>query len=274
MFSLAFSSLGSPYYDVDQLIAMAVDNGYTGVELRFVRGEVDLTRLEEFSERNLEATRRHFDDAGVKVVCLDSSVHMASLDPQERAAQLRNAEDYARIAAGLGAPYIRVFGWDTPEGQDPDATFRGIADGLSDIAERTAALGVTSLIETHDSFSTASSVRRLLDAGVSDWLGVLWDTYHTFRFGESVQESWDLVGDRVHHVHMKDARTASPDEPFEGVLTGEGVTPIAEIVGVLEAGGYDEVVSFEWEKYWFPELAEPEVAIPQFARYLAGLSAR
>ena len=27
---------------------------------------------------------------------------------------------------------------------------------------------------------------------------------------------------------------------------------------------YDGYVSFEWEKYWHPEIEEPEVALPDF----------
>jgi hypothetical protein len=27
--------------------------------------------------------------------------------------------------------------------------------------------------------------------------------------------------------------------------------------------GYDEYLSLEWEKQWHPEIAEPEIALPQ-----------
>jgi len=29
---------------------------------------------------------------------------------------------------------------------------------------------------------------------------------------------------------------------------------------------YDAYVSFEWEKYWHPEIEEPEVALPDFVK--------
>jgi sugar phosphate isomerase/epimerase len=51
------------------------------------------------------------------------------------------------------------------------------------------------------------------------------------------------------------------------VLTGTGKLPLREIVANLNAIGYGRFVSFEWEKKWRPELAEPEVAIPQFAQW-------
>jgi fatty-acyl-CoA synthase len=34
--------------------------------------------------------------------------------------------------------------------------------------------------------------------------------------------------------------------------------------------GYDGYVSVEWEKRWHPELAEPEIALPQHIAWLRG----
>jgi hypothetical protein len=44
-------------------------------------------------------------------------------------------------------------------------------------------------------------------------------------------------------------------------------------VTLLEQGGYDGYLSFEWEKAWHPEIDEPEVAIPQYATYMRKLLA-
>lgn len=39
--------------------------------------------------------------------------------------------------------------------------------------------------------------------------------------------------------------------------------------GVHNGHGFLEGI--EWEKAWHPEIEDPEVAIPQFARYMAGV---
>jgi len=49
------------------------------------------------------------------------------------------------------------------------------------------------------------------------------------------------------------------------VLLGQGTVGVQEIVRVLAAGGYDGIYSFEWEKVWHPDIAEPDIAIPQYA---------
>ena len=45
-----------------------------------------------------------------------------------------------------------------------------------------------------------------------------------------------------------------------------------QAVSLLKAGGYDGYYSFEWEKWWHPELAEPEVAFPAYKAFCDGLA--
>ena len=39
--------------------------------------------------------------------------------------------------------------------------------------------------------------------------------------------------------------------------------PVIQMLGLLAAGGYRGWISVEWEKRWHPEIAEPQVALPQ-----------
>ena len=265
---LSFSTLGCPQYSLDQVVAMAADNDYNGVEIRFLRGEVGLEKLEEFSPTGIKETRRRLDDAGVEVACLDTSVRFTSPEPAERAAQHEAARTYARFAAELGAPYIRVFGGAVPDSspEREDAT-RRIAEGLAEAAAAVRGEGVTAVLETHDSFCTSAQVGELLSYAPNDDLAILWDVLHSYRNGEALETTWQALGDRIRHVHLKDSSDYSPTS-FDFRLTGEGTMPIAEFVDLLKRGGYDGYLSFEWEKAWHPEIEEPEVAIPQFAAYM------
>jgi hypothetical protein len=40
------------------------------------------------------------------------------------------------------------------------------------------------------------------------------------------------------------------------------------MIDLLAAGGYDGYLTLEWEKKWQPEIAEPEVVFPAYARFL------
>jgi sugar phosphate isomerase/epimerase len=270
MYKLGFSTIGCPDYSVDQVIEMATANGYLGVELRFIRGTVELTELEEFSPRKIGSTRQRFEDANLEVVGIDTSVKMASLDPGVRREQRDSARANLEIAEGLGAKFLRVFGGPIPDGQDHEASLDAIAEGLGEIADLTAASGVTSLLELHDEFPTSETVLDLFARGTSDNLKVLWDTLHSYRHGEQPEVTWAKLGDRIRHVHVKDSVGATASS-FGFALTGEGDVPILRILDVLKHGGYDGFVNFEWEKGWHPEIEEPEIAIPHFARFMAGV---
>jgi sugar phosphate isomerase/epimerase len=267
MISLGFSTIGCPDYDIDQVIAMARENGYSGVEIRFLRGTTDLASLEEFQAGRIHETRRRFEDAGVAIVAINTGIRMVSLDEAVRDQQRHAARVNLEIAEALGAPYFRVFGGPLPPGQDRDKTLDAIATGLGEIADLTAARGVTTLIETHDAFCLSPSILDLYERGAGDSLGVLWDTLHTYRHGESGEETWAWLGDRIKLVHVKDSVKATPDG-FDFALTGEGTVPVRSFIDLLEEKGFDGYVDFEWEKGWHPEIPEPEIALPHFARYI------
>jgi sugar phosphate isomerase/epimerase len=268
MFKLGFSSLACPHYTVDQFIELAAANGFDGVELRFVRGQVDLTALPEFSDSQLAATRRRFEDAGLEVPIVDTSVRLNKLDDATRNAQFAAARANAKIAAEHAAKSIRDNGGPIPPDQDRAETLDAIAAGLRQVAEEVADFGVTAVIESHDDFSTSASLLDLFERGAGDALMVLWDTLHTFRHGERPAETWALLGDRVRHVHMKDSYHADATG-FDFAPTGEGIIPLDEIIAVLKDNGYSEYVNFEWEKAWHPEIEDGAVTVPQFARYMA-----
>jgi len=233
-----------------------------------MRGEVDLPKLEEFSPAEIGETRRRFDESGIQVVCIGTSVRMTSLDEGERRRQMESARAHCAIAEGLGARYLRVYGGPIPEHQNREATLNAIATGLSQVADETSGRGVTSLLETHDHFSTSDSILGLFARGASGNLGILWDTLHTYRHGESGARTWERLGGRIEHVHVKDSAESSA-KGFNLVLTGEGTVPIPSFLAVLKAANYNGYVNFEWEKGWHPEIEEPEVAIPHFARYMS-----
>jgi hypothetical protein len=41
---------------------------------------------------------------------------------------------------------------------------------------------------------------------------------------------------------------------------------VKAIVTTLVNGGYEGLYNFEWEKVWHPDIDEPEVAFPQYAK--------
>ena len=273
MFRLGFSTLSCPSYTVDEVIELAVASGLEGVELRFIESTIDLASLPDFAPESWVATRAKFEAAGLTIVCVDSGARLGEGDETNRDAQLAAARQSAAIASGIGARYVRIFGGKIDDDADWETAIAAIVGDLSLFADECAEQGVTALIEMHDVFSTSDRIVDLYERGASRNLGVLWDSLHSFRHGESAAYTWSRIARWVRHVHMKDADSASADT-FSLVLTGTGIVPLDEIVDVLTEGGYDGFVNFEWEKGWMPQLEAPEIAVPHFAHALAALTAR
>lgn len=263
---LAYSTLACPAWGLQEILSAAESYGFDGVELRMVNGEVDLHHLPDFQEKHLAATRERFDRSGIEVICVDTSVQLAKVAGPAKDEQLAIVDAMSQIAGALDAPYIRVFG-----GEFDGPPTAPAAKALADIGRITEQHGVTALLETHDSFSTATLVAEVVALASRDVeVGVLWDVLHTYRTGESLAESSQAAGNSLRLVHLKDSASYSP-QGFDLTLIGDGTVPIQDAVRLLRERAYEGFVSFEWEKGWHPELAEPDVALPHFVSYMRRL---
>jgi glucosamine-6-phosphate deaminase len=192
-------------------------------------------------------------------------------DPTARAAAVEEAVRSADVAAALGAAGIRVFGDRVQTGASLASTRGWIAESLATLRDRVRGSGVSVWLETHGDFATAGAARELLDLAGHDGLGLVWDPANAFsEFGEEPEGALRALGSLVRHVHVKGVqRPADGKVPWPPALPGDGDFPGERVLSSLARSGYDGWVSFEWEKRWHPEIAEPELALPRFVRWAA-----
>ncbi|MDQ6832748.1 MAG: sugar phosphate isomerase/epimerase, partial [Chloroflexota bacterium] len=236
--------------------------GFDGIEMRLLDGEIVPSNL---PPHDRERVATECKAAGVPICCLDTSLRIATsaTDADARLAVEREAAAYLELASAWRAPLIRVFGGEPEGGESPAAIVAPMADLLSKIGQRAEQLGVSVALETHDFFSASPDVMRVLDQVQNRHVGVLWDTHHPYRMGESVAETYERVVSRLLHVHVKDARKDDTERTgWKLVMLGEGEVPVAETVTYLRSVGYDLWVAVEWEKKWHPEIEPPDVALP------------
>lgn len=262
---LAFSTLGCPQWKLDQIIAVARESGYDGVEWRGYQEEMELPRASIFAAGAREETRQRFREAGLEFPCLASSVRLSNLTPEARQREREALKAYAELAAFLDCRLVRVFGGNLPSDQSREAMLPGMAELLRELGEIAAGFGITVVVETHDDFSTGAQVAELLRQAEHPSVGALWDLHHPYRQGEAPESTAQLLAPYLRHTHVKDSRDG------RYCLMGEGDVPLARMLGLLREHGFDGWISVEWEKRWHPEIAEPEEAFPQYARRLREL---
>jgi sugar phosphate isomerase/epimerase len=260
---ISFSTLACPDWTMPQIMDIAANAGYDGIELRFVEGEDSLWKLAAFSGTQIAATRRALTDQGLTIACVDTSCRFHS--PREREAAIEEGERMSDLAAELGAPGIRVFGDTIQPGADRDSTRSWIAESIRTLADRTAPKGVGVWLETHGDFVAAGETAAILSECGSPAVGVVWDPVNSLTAtGESLAEGAALLGALIDHVHVKDFQHCT--DGVEYVLTGEGVFPWHDLSHTLKQLQYGRFLSFEWEKKWHPELQDAAIAVPHFAK--------
>jgi sugar phosphate isomerase/epimerase len=263
---MSFSTLACPDWTMAQIIAMAASESYDGIELRFVQGEDSLWKLPAFSGAQLASTKQALADHALTISCLDTSCRFDSPDPAERRRWMIEGERMADLAAELAAPGLRVFGDTIRSGTSRESTQGWVADSVRTLAQIAQSKGVEVWIENHGDFVTAAQIAAILKQAGSPNAGVVWDPANSYAAArEQPSEGAALLGAAIRHVHIKDLQRGQ--DMWKYVLSGEGEFPLLELKGALDRLRYDRFLSFEWEKKWHPSIADPEIALPHFARW-------
>jgi sugar phosphate isomerase/epimerase len=258
---IAFSTLAFPDATLAEATTLGRSWGYAGVELRLIDG-----RLIDSSMSAAERVRvkQTIAAASLPIVSVDSSIILTS---EEAGLELRR---FLELANEWESPLIRVYGG--PLAEEPGTRrkqMEAAASVLQEAIPLAERFGVAVAIETHDSFSASAVVAELLAMVQSKWVGALWDTHHPHRMGERPAEVYEHIGPRVLHVQVKDARrSAAHKGGWQLVPLGEGEVPVRETIRLLAASGYAGYISVEWEKYWHPDIEEPQIALPQHLKVL------
>jgi sugar phosphate isomerase/epimerase len=98
----------------------------------------------------------------------------------------------------------------------------------------------------------AQTARRVLDQVP---VSVTFDPSHFVMTGDDIPSLVREWGERIVHVHLKDAfgRPGMEDEDFHFCLLGEGHVPWPEFFEALDDAGYDGPLSVEFEAYRYYE---------------------
>ncbi|MFI9581938.1 sugar phosphate isomerase/epimerase family protein [Streptomyces sp. NPDC052236] len=246
----AFSTLGVPAMPIPDVIRLATDTGYHGVELRAHPEEPVHPGL---GARERAAVVGEFEQAGVQIltVCGYVGVGSAGDDGPVRA----ELDGLLLLARDLRAPYVRVF----PGGgdQDPAAAEATAARRLGTAAETAAGLGVRILLETHDSHRTGADVSRILGTVGHKHAGAIWDVVHPWLDDERPAATHAALAPYLGYMQVKDVASAEDLTPLP---LGAGVLPLAECLATLTEETW---LSWEYEKRWHPEAADlPGLLIP------------
>lgn len=225
--------------DLDLQIKTLKQNGVGYIELRGVWGKNVLALTPE----EVKSVAKQANDAGIGFSAIGSPLGKFPLDGdfQDQIDGLNRALEYADI---VGAPYIRIFSFYVPEGDDPADHRNQVIDWLGKLSEIAAS---TSIVLAHenekgiygDSGPRCLDLLRTLSSPA--FTGIL-DFSNFVVHGDRVyDECWIPLKPYISYFHIKDSR--SSDKVV--VPAGQGDGEVKRILAEAIAEGFDSFLTLE-----------------------------
>ncbi len=219
----AFADEYSPKFD-EQLEGLK-KNGVGFMEIRGIDGK----NVSDLTEDEMKAVREKLDKAGIGVSSIGSPIgKIKTSDPFEpHLDKLRNCIKAAKI---LGTENIRMFSFYMPDGVSREEARPEVMKRLGAMLEIAKAEGITLCHENEkgiwgDSPETCLEIQKEFNGEIK----LIFDPANFIECGyEPYPHGFDLIGDRIYYMHIKDAtaeRTIAP--------AGKGIGRIPDIIREL-----------------------------------------
>lgn len=263
----AFSTVACPDWTLEHVASVAEQLGYVGVELRTFGWGSSASACEPAltSAVKVQQTLRA---AGAAPVCLSTGVRFdAMVTPPVIGWAITDVNKSAKegkamveLAAEIGAPLVRVFGYEYPTSEKRSRAIDRIVGRLTQVADAARARGVRVVVENGGSFATAAEVCELLDEAQHASIGVLYNVAEAHAAGESPQAGINVLGDRLLMAKVKEFSHG------KAVALGHGHTPNEAAIRELAKSGFGGAVSYELDRAWLGMGIDAKTLLQESAR--------
>lgn len=227
----------SPAFD-EQLATLAAE------EMRYLefRSAWD-TSILDLSDEQIDRASAMLRDAGIAVSSIGSPIGKIGIT-DDFAPHLERFDRALEVASRLDAPFIRIFSFFIPKGDDPATHREAVLDRLHQIVDRAAGHSVT-LLHENEKDIYGDVPERCLDILASidaPQFRAAWDPANFVQCGvRPHDEGYEALRPYIAYVHVKDARLADG----QVVPAGEGDGQVRETVRALRDSGFDGFFSLE-----------------------------
>ena len=261
LFSVSYAGYwGQARLELPEFLAKAAELGYSAVMLGGKRPH--LSPLDSDAER-IAQIKTHLAklrlSCGVLAAYTDLSPAAAAEVPALEM-QIAYVESLARLAADLGARFVRVFSAYESPGHSPQAIWSGVVRTLQEMCDRAAAHGVTIAVQNHHDLAVHTDALLELLADVNRpncKLG--FDAWSPFLRGEDLYAAarkaapHTAITTNADYIRLPRFRyepavvnyaRVEPDL-VRAVKFGEGLIDYASFFRGLAEGGFNGVASYE-----------------------------
>ena len=225
--------------DLDEQCRVLADLGIRFLEFRSAWD----TNVLDLDDAQLETVRTRLDRAGLRVSSVGSPIGKISVrdDFDAHLVRMRRALHVAEV---LAAPYIRLFSFYIPKGDDPAGHRDEVLRRMSALVAQAEGHDVVLLHENEKEIygDVPQRCLDLVESIGSPRLRLAWDPANFVQVGVRPHtEGFAMLRPHVEYLQVKDARLADG-----GVVpAGQGDGEVEETVRALAADGYSGFASME-----------------------------
>jgi len=189
--------------ELRQLVALCEETGLEGVELRTTHRhgvEVELSKDQRAEVKAL------FADSPVELAGLGSAFDYHDPDPAKVKANVEGSIEYAKLAADVGCPGIKVRPNGLPEEVPVEKTCEQIGNALSQVATFAEGIGVEVRLEVHGRGTSEPAIaRKIMDFANHPNALLCWNSNGTdMDENGSIDANFDLLKDKIALVHINE----------------------------------------------------------------------
>ncbi|MBA7604631.1 hypothetical protein ES703_11757 [subsurface metagenome] len=212
------------------------------IEPRFISKK----NIMDMAKDELKEAKKMIQDHGLKVSAIGSPIGKVRLDePFEP--HLDKFKHAVELALLFETPYIRMFSYYAPEGQNIDDYRDQVMERMAAKVEVLKDVDVTMVHENEANIygHTAEQCVDIIKTIDSPRLRLVYDPAN-FVWGEKITDNvkscWPVMKPYVVHIHIKDWKLGAKDV---GSIPGEGDGQIKELLAELAAMDYDGCLTME-----------------------------
>ena len=231
-----FSDEIAPEFDIQ--LKTVRELGVSHIELRGADG----VNVSDLSAEQCREVKGKLDAAGVSVSSVGSPIGKIGIG-EAFAPHLEKLKRTLEIQKELGAPYLRMFSFYLPKGEDP-AVFRGeVLDRVGAMAEEAKRWDAVLLHENEKGIygDNAARCADLMEQFYGPQFKAVFDFANFVEVGQETLPAFAALKPYVEYVHIKDARW----EGKQVVPAGMGDGHVKEILTELISGGWRGFLSLE-----------------------------
>src|SRR5215213_1289177 len=272
----AFHSVALDQLSLEDAMTLVARHGYDAIELN---AETLPWAGPHVTPKTDQETRRRIlklaQDLGLGISAISAHVSLVDADPAARNDALAFTRGCIDLAVDLRAPVVHgLSGALVPEVEEAEA-WEWLAAAVAESTDYANSRGVLFAFEAiaNHLVSRTKDLQQLMNRVGDNRLWVNFDPSHFQVMGDDPVAAARTLADRTVHVHLKDAQGVPEDFTFPPL--GEGRIDFDSMIVELRDGGYDGVLSAEYEAQVYGFELPPERILADsrvFATRLIGLA--